>query len=518
MREIRGWNIGEVVTANTMTLNTANIMEETGAVGESNLPCIYSGLTLQSQTGSGNSIVTFNPGECRCEDLPTSVYTYLPPNAYGTSYPCFIDISLVDSNTVITLTTSPTTGYIVATFNIAPTSSGAINYVITGSLAQIATGSYNPAIHVRLCSYNYTGSTFLLDFTPGTSRDTDFTGIGGIQWNYQNSSLVINTPASQSGSAITLNQNTTVNGTSTVTGNSSQQSASQMRFYNSGNTFYTSLQGGTNSTNVNLTLPSASGSVGQAIVLTAPGILGFGNNAGTRTDVNTSTTPINALTNSASFVRLTGSTPCTVNGIAAGFGGQPLTVYNISTAVVTFTNLSGSASSALDEIRMPNSDSFTLRPGGSVEFIYDDSQGYWILQQALATQGNTTNSVATVGEVGEIVSSYVANANITAITAAVTAIALTAGDWDIAVNVVYNGPVTQTYFSGFVTTTSGGGTAVPGMNQSISSAFTPNQTGGLAIPLYPVQINTTTTYYLNMFSQQDAASAISVYLVARRRR
>src|SRR5271165_2327991 len=209
MREIRGWQIGEVVTASDMTLDSANIYEQTGSNGEANLPCIYNGLTLQSQAGTGNSIVTFNPGVARCQDLPTSVYTYLPPNAYGTSYPCFIDISVLDSNTVITLTTSPTPGYIVATFSISPLTSGATDYVITGSLAQIAIGSYNPAIHVRLCQYTYTGSTFVLDFTPGTHRDTDHTGLGGIEWNYQNSSLELNTPSSQSGTSIVSKQNFT---------------------------------------------------------------------------------------------------------------------------------------------------------------------------------------------------------------------------------------------------------------------------------------------------------------------
>ena len=275
MREIRGWQIGEVVTASDMTLDSANIYEQTGSNGEANLPCIYNGLTLQSQAGTGNSIVTFNPGVARCQDLPTSVYTYLPPNAYGTSYPCFIDISVLDSNTVITLTTSPTPGYIVATFSISPLTSGATDYVITGSLAQIAIGSYNPAIHVRLCQYTYTGSTFVLDFTPGTHRDTDHTGLGGIEWNYQNSSLELNTPSSQSGTSIVSKQNFTASQNLTVSGTAIIQSGDQLQFNNAGNSHFISLQASNVSSNVNYVLPPDATSLNLFLTSNTAGILSF---------------------------------------------------------------------------------------------------------------------------------------------------------------------------------------------------------------------------------------------------
>jgi len=199
MREIRGWNVGQVVTSAQMRLNTANLSDEIGSNGKANLPCIYNGLSLQSQSGTGGSIVTFEDGVCRCRDLPTSIYTYLPANAYSDSWPCPIDISALDANRVITLSTGITAGYIVATFTLAPTSPGSVDYVITGELQQIATASYDPAIHVRLCSFTYSAPNFTLNFTPGTSRDTDLTGAGGVQWDYQNSQLVIKTPESQAG-------------------------------------------------------------------------------------------------------------------------------------------------------------------------------------------------------------------------------------------------------------------------------------------------------------------------------
>jgi len=201
MREIRGWNIGEVVTAAYMKANTANLLEVIGSSGEPNLPCIYNGLSLASQSGTGGDTVTFNPGVARCQDLPLSVFTYLPPNPYGTSYPCFIDISTLDANKTIVLDPAITSGYIVATFAISPTTPDATNYVITGSLMQIATGSYDPTHQVRLCSFVYAIFTFTLDFTPETSRDTDLTGLGSVQWNYQTSNLEIMPPASQGGTA-----------------------------------------------------------------------------------------------------------------------------------------------------------------------------------------------------------------------------------------------------------------------------------------------------------------------------
>lgn len=346
-REIRGWQIGEVVTANYMTLNSANMYEQTGSNGEANLPCIYNGLTLQSQSGTGNSIVTFNPGVARCQDLPTSTYTYLPSNAYGTSYPCFIDISLLDSNTVITLTTSPTSGYIVATFTISPTTAGAVDYVITGSLLQIATGSYNPAIHVRLCSYNYTGSTFNLDFTPVTHRDTDLTGTGGVQWNYQNSSLEINTPASQTGTSIVVKQPLTSAGTTTLQSTTVLQAANPLQFYNTGNTHYTSLQAGAVTSNVGFILPIADGSPGQSIVTNGSGQMSF---------ASISTSPATATT-AGSITRYTdwtAYTPTISSGYGTVTGNSAFYKITGDTLFVQGTFTTGTVSANLVNISIPS--------------------------------------------------------------------------------------------------------------------------------------------------------------------
>lgn len=340
MREIRGWQIGEVVTANYMTLDTANVLEEIGSNGEANLPCIYNGLTLQSQSGSGNSIVTFNPGVCRCQNLPVSTYTYLPTNAYGTSYPCFIDISTLDTNTVITLTTSPSPGYIVATFSINPVTSGSVDYVITGSLLQIATGSYNPQIHVRLCSYTYTGSTFVLDFTPKTSRDTDLTGVGGVQWNYQNNSLELNIPASQSGSSIVAKQNFTAASNLIIQGTGVIQSGDALQFYNPANTHFTSLQGGISTSNTSFTLPIVDAVNPSQGLTSSSGQLSFTNFNG-----NVAANDSNAVfTNSSNRVQICNPTATRTYTMPSTsiLAGDKWTFYNQATSAANYITIQSS--------------------------------------------------------------------------------------------------------------------------------------------------------------------------------
>lgn len=278
MREIRGWTVGQVVTAANMIQNTANLQMLDKNPSSDLLPCIYNGLTLQSQSGSQNSIVTFNSGVARCRDLPTAVYTYLPQNIYGNAYPCFIDISTLDSNNTITLATSPSSGYIVATFSISPTTSSQPVYTITGSLAQIATGSYDPAIHVKLCAYTYTGSTFDLDFTPGTNRDYDAIGSGAIQYDYQTNHVQIGAPSGLSatllkilsGLDVEISENLQVDKILSI------RAANLLKFFNSTNTNFVAFQPGTLAGNTTWTLPTADGTSGQAWITNGSGVLSFG--------------------------------------------------------------------------------------------------------------------------------------------------------------------------------------------------------------------------------------------------
>lgn len=398
MREIRGWQIGEVVTASDMTLDSANMYEQTGANGEANLPCIYNGLTLQSQSGTGNSIVTFNPGVCRCQDLPTSTYTYLPPNSYGTSYPCFIDISLADSNTVITLVTSPTTGYIVATFAISPNTPDSTDYGITGSLLQIATGSYNPAIHVRLCAYTYAVSTFTLDFTPGVSRDTDHTGLGGIQWNYQNSSLELNTPASQSGTSIVAKQNFTAQQNMTVQGTEIIQSGNPLQFYNTGNTFYSGFKAGSLSSSTTWTLPIVDGTPGQALITNGSTALSFGSaSIVANIAANDSNVVFTSASNPYQVCTPTAARTYTMPSVFTA--GTPWTFYNQSTVGANIITLQTSGANIIDYVLPVGNITLiplTSTPTTAADWLVITANSNWISYTPIlgAGWGTVSNMVA----------------------------------------------------------------------------------------------------------------------------
>ncbi len=503
-REIRGWNIGQVVTANQMTLNTANILEEAGAVGEANLPCIYNGLTLQSQTGSGNSIVTFNPGECRCRDLPTSVYTYLPSNAYGTSYPCFIDISTLDVNNVITLVTSPTSGYIVATFSIAPTSSSATNYVITGSLLQIATGAYNPAIHVRLCAYTYALSTFTLDFTPGTSRDTDFTGIGGIQYNYQDNSLRINSPASQSGTSIILSQPTNVFGALTISGNGIIQNANKMQFDNSVGSFYTSLQAGSNVSNYPAILPIVDATNPSQFLTSSSNQWSFSNILG-----NVAANDSNVVfTNASNRIQICTPTSSRTYTMPSGniLAGDFWSFTNTSSTIGITLQSSGSNTIT------------TVPPLSTVQIVSlvstPTTAGNWglINVSTTAVKSNTLGVAPSSGYVGEeMVSSIVSPVNVTSNNTFqdITTLTLPSGNWDMSLFTSYilNGATCTAVGSGIGTVSGNNNT---GMNTGInySTAVPPTVNFNSAITILPtrVSITTSTTYYAKAYSLFSAGN------------
>lgn len=164
-RIIQGWVANELVTPAIMQDLTSITQVESFNTASDVLPCIYNGLTLSSQTGSQGEIVVFTDGTCRCLDIDPGTHTYLPTLSFGAAYAAFIDINASpDANSSKTLTTSPTTGYIVATYSISPTTPGAAKYTITGTLLQIGVGSYDPTLHVILCTYNYSGTFFDLNF------------------------------------------------------------------------------------------------------------------------------------------------------------------------------------------------------------------------------------------------------------------------------------------------------------------------------------------------------------------
>lgn len=133
--------------------------------------------------------------------------------------------------------------------------------------------------------------------------------------------------------------------------------------------------------------------------------------------------------------------------------------------------------------------------------------------------GVTNGSNAASGVVGELVISQ-ANVSVTTSNTAVTSISLTAGDWDI---VAWAGSVNGTGAAGtnnalqfYISTTSA---SSAGTTNSIS-AFTVTTTGsygGGASGRYPVNITSTTVYYLNG-NWLSSSGTVQGYITARRMR
>lgn len=110
----------------------------------------------------------------------------------------------------------------------------------------------------------------------------------------------------------------------------------------------------------------------------------FANYIGTnKLDVATSAT-ITALSSSKTFIKLTGSTTTSIQGITAGLDGQHIIVYNASTAVVTF-NHQNSGASASNRIKLYGGLSITINEDQSVELFYDITQSRWLVKSSTRT-------------------------------------------------------------------------------------------------------------------------------------
>lgn len=316
--EIRAWENQQLVLPTDMNGLTSDMYQRCFDYNHF-APLILWGLTL---TGISGNTVAFSPGAARCDQITVASYPFLPAPEYGTGYPGIIEIpSSINS---ITLNTAMTPSYIVATYTISPTSVGQTLYTITGQLSQVT--SVTPATQVILGYATYSG-TWTVDQTPGTHRNYDAAGLSAIQYNLTTGQTQIGSPQGLSGTAIVLTQNTIANNNVTITGS----------------------------------------------LLTNTGYL-FNPQ---KTDVATTVTAINALTSSTSMVRFTGTTATTVNGVAAGISAQKLSVYNQSSANVTFVNLSGSAVSG-NKILLATGSTLVLAPGYCLNLIYDNTAGNWV--------------------------------------------------------------------------------------------------------------------------------------------
>lgn len=89
---------------------------------------------------------------------------------------------------------------------------------------------------------------------------------------------------------------------------------------------------------------------------------------------------INSLSSASGFVKLTGSTATTINGVAAGVTGQRLVIANLTGQNMTISNASASGASGEKITTMTGSDVVTTG-NGSVELIYDTdaSPAVWLV-------------------------------------------------------------------------------------------------------------------------------------------
>lgn len=108
----------------------------------------------------------------------------------------------------------------------------------------------------------------------------------------------------------------------------------------------------------------------------------------TRANVATAAT-IAAMASTTSFVKLTGSTTTEVQGITAGINGQLLTIYNGSTATITFTHESGSATAA-NRIDLPENRPIYLYADCSIQFVYDTVLSRWVLSSSAPVFSDST--------------------------------------------------------------------------------------------------------------------------------
>lgn len=336
--EIRDWISQQLVLPSDMNGSTCDMYQRN--YDYNNFPpMILWG--LQYQSVSGNT-VAFSIGAARAQEITVASYPFLPVPTYGTGYPAIIEITA--NNNSITLNTSISPCYLVATYTISPTIAAQTLYTVTGSLSQVA--SVNSATQVILGYATFSMGTWTVDQTPGAHRNYDASGLSALEYDVTSHQVIIGSPQGQSSTGIVLTENVTAQDNLQVLGNILDAN--------------------------NYMLNTS------------------------KTDIPTTVTPIIALTSATSYIRFTGSLATIVDGIVAGIsehGAQQLTIYNESSSNIQFNNLSGSAI-AVNRIIIPGGGSFTLAPGYSVGFTYDNTAQEWVLQ--LASAGGGGSGITTI--------------------------------------------------------------------------------------------------------------------------
>lgn len=172
MVEVRTWQSSQLVGQSAMqALNQNDILSLIGGLTTQYVPAIYSGCQLDSYNTSTNT-ATFSTGFLRCSELLTSTFAYLPYNCPGL-------FELKSGSNTLVLTGTPSSGWIVATLVITPTSSGSLAYQLTATLSAISSVTSLTDYQVRLCGFTWNGGG------TGVAFDTSYEA-GNRSFDWQN--------------------------------------------------------------------------------------------------------------------------------------------------------------------------------------------------------------------------------------------------------------------------------------------------------------------------------------------
>lgn len=205
---------------------------------------------------------------------------------------------------------------------------------------------------------------------------------------------------------------------------------------------------------------------------------------------------------------------------------QPILI-NSGTALQHATTLNFANTAATRNVTFPDASGTLLMTGQAISTVPSIE-----FSSTSGIIGTTTNNTAAAGSVGEMISSFVAVGSAVGLTsgvsANVTSISLTAGDWDVwgAVATNPNAATTTSIVNCGINTTSAtlavfpGSIGVPGVGRAFLSSAVP--AGGITIadiPTTPLQLSGTTTVYL-VTNVTFAVNTLSAYgaIIARRRR
>ena len=147
--------------------------------------------------------------------------------------------------------------------------------------------------------------------------------------------------------------------------------------------------------------------------------------------------------------------------------------------------------------------------------------GVVTVNSQLIAKGTATNDSASAGYIGEYSSASLAAGSAVTLTSTVTAnvtsMSLTAGDWDVSANAVFNPAAAVNYiWAGISTTSATMGTIGNGSNNLITSPTQGNYAGCPLIP-FRISLSGTTTVYLVAQSQFSSTAPTAFGLLRARR-